>query len=89
MKGTSSTDYRSRIHAAYVTARDQALAPGGIAGLRSRLPYFRRILRLDFPSFIKAAIPELGCWHDALRSPHRFRAPGTNPFLRRQGWGRV
>lgn len=66
MKETASTDYRSRIYAAYVTARGQALAPGDIAGLRPRLPYFRRMIREQFPQDRDSAILELGCGHGAL-----------------------
>lgn len=89
MKETASIDYRTRIYAAYVTALGQALAPARVASLWPRLPYFRRIIRSDISYVRKAAICERGSWHDAMRSPYRFRAPGTNPLLRRQSRGRI
>ena len=88
MKETASIDYRSRIYAAYVTARDQALAPGDIAGLRPRLPHFRCMIRRDFASVRTATILKLACWNGVLRSPPHLWEPGANPFLRSQGWGR-
>ena len=58
--------YRRRIYAAYVSGREQSLAPGTIAGLRPRIPYFRALVRRHFPADPNASILELGCGHGAL-----------------------
>ena len=59
-------EYRRRIYAAYVTGREQPLAPETVGGLRPRLPYFRALVRRHFPADRNARILELGCGHGAL-----------------------
>ena len=59
-------EYRRRIYGAYVTGREQPLAPDSVAGLRPRLPYLRALVRRHFPADRSARILELGCGHGAL-----------------------
>jgi SAM-dependent methyltransferase len=58
--------YRQRIYASYSSARAAPLAPISIEGLKSRLPYLRRLVQKYFPTDHDAAILELGCGHGAL-----------------------
>lgn len=60
------TDYRERIYRHYVTARGSELVPQDVAGLASRAPYLRRLIRRHFPENRAAAIIDLGCGHGAL-----------------------
>ena len=59
-------DYRTRIYNSYVYARQQALAPESLAGLKPRLPFLRKLVHQHFPPDLNAAILELGCGHGAL-----------------------
>lgn len=59
-------NYRTRIYQSYVTARGQHLAPTSLAGLKPRMPYFKRIIRRHFPEDHEAEILEIGCGHGAL-----------------------
>jgi len=61
-----SQDYRQRIYAAYVQARDKPLAPVTLEGLKPRLPYLKQLVRKHFPRDKNARILELGCGHGAL-----------------------
>ena len=67
-------EYRRRIYAAYVTGRQQPLAPETVSGLRPRLPYLRRLVRRHFPADREARILDLGCGHGALL--HMLRVAG-------------
>ncbi|MHB1955991.1 MAG: class I SAM-dependent methyltransferase [Sulfobacillus sp.] len=58
--------YRARIYGAYVSARDEPLAPATLAGLAPRLPYFRRLIARCMPSDREVTVLELGCGHGAL-----------------------
>ena len=60
------TEYRQRIYAAYVTGRQQSLAPETVGGLRPRLPYLRKLVSRHFPADHDARILDLGCGHGAL-----------------------
>jgi len=59
-------EYRTRIYNAYVNARQQALAPESLAGLKPRLPMLQKLVRQHFPPDLNAAVLELGCGHGAL-----------------------
>ena len=59
-------DYRDRLYARYVKARERVLAPDTVNRLAPRAPYLRRIIRLHFPEDRSAKILELGCGHGAL-----------------------
>lgn len=61
----ASTDFRERLYDTYVQARD-SIDPGTLAGLGSRLPYLRRVVREHFPPGKDARILDLGCGHGAL-----------------------
>ena len=58
--------YRQRIYGAYVSGRNETLAPESIRGLGSRLPYLRRLIRLCMPADRQAAILDIGCGHGAI-----------------------
>lgn len=62
----ADNDYRTRIYANYVQAREQPLAPVTLAGLAPRAPYLRKLIRDHFPADRNAAIMDLGCGHGAL-----------------------
>lgn len=66
MDTESNACYRQRIYASYVNAREEPLAPRTLAGLETRMPYFRQMIRRYLPSDRRAAILELGCGHGAL-----------------------
>lgn len=57
---------RDRIYASYVYGRNESLAPPTLAGLRPRLPYLRKLVKLHFPQQRDVDILELGCGHGAL-----------------------
>lgn len=59
-------EYRTRIYNAYVNARQRAIAPDSLAGLKPRLPMLQKLVRQHFPSDLNAAVLELGCGHGAL-----------------------
>ena len=59
-------EYRSRIYGAYLSGRQQNLAPESLAGLKPRLPFLRKLVREHFPENREAAIFELGCGHGVL-----------------------
>jgi len=59
-------EYRTRIYNAYVNARQQALAPDSLAGLKPRLSMLKKLVRQHFPPDLNAVILELGCGHGAL-----------------------
>lgn len=58
--------YRERIYGAYVSGRQQALAPESLEGLKSRLPYLRWMVRNCLPLPKDAQIVDLGCGHGAI-----------------------
>lgn len=62
----SADNYRTRIYASYVQAREQPLAPLTLAGLGPRAPYLRKLIREHFPSDTNSVIMDLGCGHGAL-----------------------
>lgn len=62
----SVDDYRTRIYANYVQAREKPLAPRALAGLVPRAPYLRKLIRTHFPADKDAVIIDLGCGHGAL-----------------------
>ncbi len=59
-------DYRTRVYGQYVRARQETLAPQTLAGLGSRAPYLKNLIRDHFPSNSDAIIFEVGCGHGAL-----------------------
>lgn len=59
-------NYRARIYANYVQARNQPLAPITLAGLNSRAPYLRQMVQRHFPAPKTAAVLDLGCGHGAV-----------------------
>jgi len=59
-------NYRARIYNTYVNARQQALAPESLAGLKPRLPMLQKLVREHFPPDLNAVILDLGCGHGAL-----------------------
>ena len=58
--------YRTRIYGAYVTGRNEALAPESVAGLAPRLPYLRWLLHTCMPKDREADILDIGCGHGAI-----------------------
>ena len=59
-------EYRTRIYAAYVDGRPEALAPQTLQGLTPRGPHLNRLIRLHFPDDKEAPILDLGSGHGAL-----------------------
>ena len=59
-------EYRTRIYNAYVNARQEALAPETLVGLRPRLPMLQKLVRQHFPPDLNTAVLDLGCGHGAL-----------------------
>jgi 2-polyprenyl-3-methyl-5-hydroxy-6-metoxy-1,4-benzoquinol methylase len=72
MKGRQITDnnqpfsYRERIYQHYVHAREQALAPPTLEGLKPCTPYLTKLIQTYFPADRRCAILDLGCGHGAL-----------------------
>jgi len=62
----SQATYRTRIYANYVNARNTALAPESLDGLKSRAPYIMHLIRSHFPRNRQSDILELGCGHGAV-----------------------
>lgn len=62
----NADNYRTRIYATYVQARERPLAPPTLAGLAPRAPYLRKLIREHFPEDKNSAIVDLGCGHGAL-----------------------
>ncbi|MGI8498976.1 MAG: class I SAM-dependent methyltransferase [Gemmatimonadaceae bacterium] len=58
--------YRERIYRSYNSARHESWAPGTVAQLESRAPYFRRLIARHFPGDREARILDLGCGYGAL-----------------------
>ncbi|MCK9367474.1 MAG: methyltransferase domain-containing protein [Metallibacterium scheffleri] len=58
--------YRQRIYGAYVSGRNEALAPESVDGLAPRLPYLRWLVRTCMPADRAAAILDIGCGHGAI-----------------------
>jgi SAM-dependent methyltransferase len=61
----SDEGYRSRVYAAYVTARGD-IPPSAVSALAPRAAYLRRMIRYHFPADRDARIVELGCGYGAL-----------------------
>lgn len=59
-------EYRTRVYNAYVTGRENALAPETLAALKPRFPFLRKLIGKHFPSDLNAGILDLGCGHGAL-----------------------
>ena len=59
-------EYRTRVYAAYVSGRHEALAPETLRGLTPRGPYLNRLVRRHFPVDKQVQILDLGCGHGAL-----------------------
>lgn len=55
-----------RIYQAYVSGRNEALAPVSIAGMVPRLPYLRRMIARCIPDNRNATILDIGCGHGAI-----------------------
>lgn len=66
MSENNNNIYRQRIYGAYVSGRNEALAPDSIAGLAPRLPYLRRLIRLCMPPDRQLTILDIGCGHGAV-----------------------
>jgi len=64
--------YRTRIYNAYVTSRQQTLAPDNLAGLKPRLPMLQKLVRQHFPPDLNAVILELASGHGALIHVARY-----------------
>jgi SAM-dependent methyltransferase len=62
----SNMTYRARIYANYVHARNMALAPESLAGLKPRAAYITHLIRSHFPDDRQSEILELGCGHGAV-----------------------
>lgn len=62
----SQSIYRERIYGAYVSGRDETLAPETLAGLNPRLPYLRWMVRTCLPLRRDAIILDLGCGYGAI-----------------------
>jgi SAM-dependent methyltransferase len=60
------SNYRTRIYGAYVSARQETLAPATLEGLKPEGPYLRKIVRRHFPPDLSASILDLGCGRGAL-----------------------
>lgn len=58
--------YRTRIYDSYVKARNTALAPESLNGLRPRAPYLVRLIQRHFPPDRQAKVIDLGCGHGAI-----------------------
>lgn len=58
--------YRERVYACYVNARQKVLAPETLAGLKPRLPMLQKLVRQHFPPDVNTTILDLGCGHGAL-----------------------
>ncbi len=58
--------YRTAIYGTYVHGRQQSLTPTSVAGLESRGPHLRKLIREYFPADRNAAILDLGCGHGDL-----------------------
>lgn len=63
---TRPFSYRERIYQHYVHAREQALAPPTLEGLKPRAPYLTKLIQTHFPADRRSAILDLGCGHGAL-----------------------
>lgn len=59
-------EYRTRVYDDYVTGRKNSLAPSTLEGLKPRLPFLQKLIRLHFPPDFKAYILDIGCGHGAL-----------------------
>ncbi len=60
------SEYRARIYRYYVKARQQALAPERLQGLKPRAPMLSKIIREHFPRDRTVSILDLGCGHGAF-----------------------
>ncbi|QFY42051.1 class I SAM-dependent methyltransferase [Candidatus Methylospira mobilis] len=61
-----NTSYRSRIYSTYVNARNTALAPESLEGLKPRAVYLTHLIRSHFPDNRQSDVLELGCGHGAM-----------------------
>jgi 2-polyprenyl-3-methyl-5-hydroxy-6-metoxy-1,4-benzoquinol methylase len=59
-------DYREKIFAQYVKARQQEIAPPTLEGLQPRSHFINRIIKQHFPKDRNASIVDLGCGHGAF-----------------------
>lgn len=59
-------NYRTRIYGAYVSGRQESLAPATLEGLKPRVPSLRKLVRRHFPAELNVPILDLGCGHGAL-----------------------
>jgi cyclopropane fatty-acyl-phospholipid synthase-like methyltransferase len=66
MPDTERCIYRERIYGAYVSGRNEALAPAAIEGMAPRLPYLRRMITRCMPADRNATILDIGCGHGAI-----------------------
>ncbi len=58
--------FRERIYGAYVTHRNEPLAPESISGLEPRMPYLGWLVRTCMPADRNIAILDIGCGHGAF-----------------------
>lgn len=63
---SETDDYRSRIYASYSSQRHEVLAPVTLAGLESRGPHLRAMIRKHFPADRDAVVLDLGCGHGTI-----------------------
>ena len=49
-----------------MSKRNDDIAPATLRGLKSRVPYLRKVIRNHFPADLSARIVDLGCGHGAL-----------------------
>lgn len=63
----SETDeFRARIYASYSSQRHEDLVPVTVAGLESRGPHLRAMIRRHFPADRDAVVLDLGCGHGTI-----------------------
>jgi SAM-dependent methyltransferase len=70
--------FRERIYARYASKRHEQLVPATVAGLESRGPHVRTMIRRHFPEDRDALVLDLGCGHGTIVE-----------FARRAGYRRV
>lgn len=66
MRDHERDSYRQRVYGAYVSGRNEALAPDSLVGLAPRLPYLRKLIALCMPSDLQVTILDIGCGFGAL-----------------------
>ena len=59
-------EFRARIYAGYSSQRHEELVPVTVAGLESRGPHLRAMIRHHFPADRDAVVLDLGCGHGTI-----------------------